>query len=104
MNNKTPEEISMMLRKMHMSSMAEEYMEQMADTNAELMPFEERFNKIVETEWDARYNKKFQKFLKKAALRYPEVSLDDSIHDAENWIQIQQKRCQTAAGLKMAEI
>lgn len=46
MNNKTPEEISMMLRKMHMSSMAEEYMEQMADTNAELMPFEERFNKI----------------------------------------------------------
>ena len=37
MNNKTPEEISMMLRKMHMSSMAEEYMEQMADTNTELM-------------------------------------------------------------------
>lgn len=83
MNNKTPEEISMMLRKMHMSSMAEEYMEQMADTNAELMPFEERFNKIVEAEWDARYNKKFQKFLKKAALRYPEASLDDSIYDAE---------------------
>ena len=83
MNNKTPEEISMMLRKMHMSSMAEEYMEQMADTNAELMPFEERFNKIVEAEWDARYNKKFQKFLKKATLRYPEASLDDSIYDVE---------------------
>lgn len=83
MNNKTPEEISMMLRKMHMSSMAEEYMDQMSDTNAELMPFEERFNKIVEAEWDARYNKKFQKFLKKAALRYPEASLDDSIYDTE---------------------
>lgn len=90
MNNKTPEEISMMLRKMHMSSMAEEYMEQMADTNAELMPFEERFNKIVEAEWDARYNKKFQKFLKKqhSGIR-KHLWMIQSMMQKENWIQIQ---------------
>ena len=63
MNNKTPEEISMMLRKMHMSSMAEEYMEQMSDTNSELMPFEERFNYIVDDECDELYKKKFNKLI-----------------------------------------
>ena len=83
MNNRTPEETAMMLRKMPMSFMAEEYIEQINNTNTELVPFEERFNKIVEAEWDARYNKKFNRYLKKATLRYPEASLDDSIYDVD---------------------
>lgn len=83
MNNRKPEEISSMLRSMHLSSMADKYMEQINNPNSELIPFEKRFEEIVESEWNMRYNKKFQRYMKKSTLRYPDASLDNSIYEKD---------------------
>ena len=41
---------------------------------------EERFEEIVDAEWNARYNKKLNRFIKKATLKYPGADFDDSIY------------------------
>lgn len=69
------------LRSLRMSGMADAFMEQAADPNAGLSTFMERFREIVDHEWEIRYNKKFNRLLKKSHLRYPEADLDDSIYD-----------------------
>lgn len=69
------------LRSMRMSGMAAEYELQLEDPNADLIPFEKRFAKIVDNEWNLRYEKKFTRFLKKAKLRYPDASFDETLYD-----------------------
>ena len=64
-----------------MSGMADAYEKQMNDPNADLTSFEERFASIVEHEWKLRYDKKFNRLLKLARLRYPSADIDDSIND-----------------------
>ena len=71
------------LKSMHLSSMSEAYLNQINNPNSDLRPFEERFEEIVYAEWNARYNKKLNRFIKKATLKYPGADFDDSIYDTE---------------------
>ena len=82
-NTLTSEEIllSKRLREMRMSGMANAFETQMQDPNADLSTFMERFSEIVNKEWQIRYDKKFNRLLKAAHLRYPAADLDDSIYD-----------------------
>lgn len=74
-------EICNKLKSMRFSGMAEALEEVFRNPNADLLPFREIINKIVDAEWDLRYNKKLNRFLKKATLKYPGADFDDSIYD-----------------------
>lgn len=76
-------EICMKLKQMKMSAMADEYMKQSKDPNQELRSFDERFTEIVEFEHSLRYNKKYERFLKRATLKYPAADFDKSIYDPD---------------------
>jgi len=78
--------LSQHLRSMKLSQMADAFEKQMTDPNADLSPFLKRFSEIVNTEWDARYNRKFNKLLRQATLRYPTADLDDTIYDPERML------------------
>ena len=90
MNNtvKTTEELCIMLRNMKLSGMAEELEKQEENPNRDLVSFDERVSKIIESEWTMRYNKKFDRFLKKANLRYPDASFDDTVYDLDRHLII----------------
>jgi DNA replication protein DnaC len=75
--------VSSHLRAMRLSRMAEAFEKQMLDPNADLSPFMDRFSRIVNEEWDARFNKKFNKLLRQAKLRYPAADLDGTIYDPD---------------------
>lgn len=66
---------------MKMSGMAEAYEEQILNPNSDLSGFYERFSCIVYFEWEVRFNKKFNRFLKKATFRYLQASFDDTIYE-----------------------
>lgn len=76
-------EICVKLKQMKMSGMADEYMKQSKDPNQELRSFDERFTEIVEFEHSLRYNKKYERFLKRATLKYPAADFDKSIYDPD---------------------
>lgn len=71
------------LRKLHLSSMIEAYRLQVEDPNSDLRSFDDRFKEIVNNEWDARYNKKLNKYIKKATLKYPGADFDESIYQTD---------------------
>ena len=74
------------LKQMKMSGMAEAYEEQILNPNSDLSGFYERFSCIVNFEWELRFNKKFNRFLKKATLRYPQASFDDTIYEPDRML------------------
>ena len=80
-----PEEqvISTRLREMKMSGMAEAFERQILDPNADLSSFMERISELVNTEWQIRYDKKLNRVLRQAKLRYPQADLDESIYEAD---------------------
>lgn len=80
-----PEEqvISTRLREMKMSGMAEAFERQILDPNADLSSFMERISDLVNTEWQIRYDKKLNRLLRQAKLRYPQADLDESIYEAD---------------------
>lgn len=80
-----PEEqiINGRLREMKMSGMAEAFERQVLDPNADLISFMERITELVNTEWQMRYDKKLNRLLRQAKLRYPQADLDDSIYEAD---------------------
>ncbi len=84
-NNLTAQELEIVdrLRQMKMSGMAEAYEEQLKNPNSDLSSFFDRFSTIVNHEWELRYNKKLNRFLKAATLRYPQASFDESIYDPD---------------------
>lgn len=69
------------LKAMKFSGMAEELRKQLEDPNSESKGFEERFADLVSAEWNLRYNKKFQRYLKKSGLKIPGASFDDKLYD-----------------------
>ena len=71
------------LRQMRLSGMTEALEEQLATPNSDLIGFEERFENIVNHEWELRFNKKFSRFLKKATLKYPQADLDETIYEPD---------------------
>ena len=81
-------ELCNMLRSMRLSGMAEKLEEQAANPNIDLVPFDTRIADIIESEWNMRINKKFSRFLKKARLRYPDASLDDTIYEPDRLLDV----------------
>ena len=79
-------QVSDRLRQMKLSGMADAFEAQITAPNNNLRSFEERIADIVNHEWELRYNKKFNRFLKKATLRYPNADLDDTLYDADRLI------------------
>ena len=71
------------LYKLRMSGMAEALERQLIDPNNGLESFEDRFSDIVNFEWAQRENKKFNRLLKQATLKYPAADLDSSIYEPE---------------------
>lgn len=75
--------VSTRLRELKMSGMAEAFERQVLDPNADLSSFLERITELVNTEWQIRYDKKLNRLLRQAKLRYPQADLDDSIYEAD---------------------
>ena len=71
------------LYKLRMSGMAEAFAKQLLDPNTGLESFEVRFADIINQEWNQRENKKFNKLLKQATLKYPAADLDATIYEPE---------------------
>ncbi|MFQ6969824.1 MAG: ATP-binding protein [Enterocloster aldenensis] len=71
------------LYKLRMSGMAEAFERQVLEPNMGLDPFEIRFADIVNSEWSQRENKKFNRLLRQATLKYPAADLDSSIYEPE---------------------
>lgn len=71
---------------MRFSGMAEAREDVLKDPNADLLPFREKICKIVDAEWDLRYAKKLNRFIKTATLKYPAADLDDSIYEPDQML------------------
>lgn len=71
------------LYKLRMSGMAEAFEKQLLDPNTGLDAFEDRFADIVNCEWSQRENKKFNRLLKQATLKYTSADFDSSIYEPE---------------------
>lgn len=71
------------LRSMRMSKMAEALESQYLNPNSDLRTFDERVTEIIESEWQFRYDKKYNKYLKKAHLKYPTADFDRTLYDPE---------------------
>lgn len=81
-------EICNKLKRMRFSGMAESLEEVFADPNEDLLPFKDKIQRIVDAEWNLRYSKKLNRFIKKATLKYPAADLDDTIYDAERQLDV----------------
>ncbi len=79
-------EICNKLKRMRFSGMAEALEDVLKDPNADLLPFWEKILKSVNAEWDLRCTKKLNRFIKKAALKYPVADLDDSIYEPDRML------------------
>lgn len=77
------------LRSFRIPGMVEEFKKQLQDPNVELLPFQERFARLVNAEWFKRYNKKFNDKLKKAGLKYKDADLDESLYDTARMLDTQ---------------
>lgn len=71
------------LKQMKLPAMAESYLEQAEDPNADLKPFEDRFGAMVTSEWDSRRSKRISRLMKAATLRYQDASFDDSLNEPD---------------------
>ena len=81
-------EICSKLKSMRFSGMAEALEEVFADPNAELLSFREKIQRIVDAEWNLRYSKKLNRFIKKATLKYPAADLDETIYNPERQLDV----------------
>ena len=89
----TTEELCLKLRQMKLSGMADAMEKQVANPNIDLMTYQERISDVINAEWDLRYTKKFNRFLKKAQLRYPEADFDQTIYDPERLLDTDTIEC-----------
>lgn len=71
------------LKTMRFSGMAAELEKVFSDPNADLISFDDKIKRIIDAEWDLRYTKKLNRFVKKATLKYPAADLDGTIYDPE---------------------
>ena len=76
------------LKSMKFSGMAEELRLQLENPNSDLESFQERFEKLVTAEWNLRYNKKFERYLKKAKLKIPGATFDEKLYDPDRQLDI----------------
>lgn len=85
----TTEELCIKLRSMKLSGMADELEKQEDDPNHDLIPFQDRLSKVINAEWNIRYNKKLMRFIKKAELRYPQADLDETLSNPERQLDVE---------------
>ena len=71
------------LYKMRMSGMAEAFENQLMNPNSGLESFGTRFSEIINHEWSGRENKKFNRLLKQATLKYPAAERQLNTHVIE---------------------
>ena len=76
------------LKSMKFSGMAEELRLQLENPNSDLESFQDRFEKLVTAEWNLRYNKKFQRYLKKAKLKIPGATFDEKLYNPDRQLDI----------------
>ena len=76
------------LKKMKFSAMAEELRLQYEDPNVDLLSFEDRIKRLVEAEWQMRYDKKFTRLLKQAHLKIPYASFDKTLYDPNRKLDV----------------
>ena len=76
------------LKSMKFSGMAEELRLQLENPNSDLESFQNRFEKLVTAEWNLRYNKKFERYLKKAKLKIPGATFDEKLYDPDRQLSI----------------
>lgn len=79
-------ELCRKLRNMRFSGMADALQEVFMDPNSDLLPFVAKLSRIIDAEWNLRYTKKLNRFIKKATLKYPSADLDETIYDPERMI------------------
>ena len=82
-------ELCMKLKNMRFSGMAEALEDLLSNPNADLIPFREKVQRLVDAEWTLRYNKKLNRFIKKATLKYPAADFDETIYDPERMLDTQ---------------
>lgn len=81
-------EICNKLKSMRFSGMAEALEEVLLDPNADLLPFRKKISKIVDAEWNLRYTKKLNRYIKKATLKYTSADLDESIYEPDRMLDV----------------
>ena len=86
------------LYSMKLSKMAESLREQFSEPNKDLLTFIERITEVIDSEWVFREDKKFNRFLKKADLKYPAADFDRSIYEADRCLDtVMIERLQTCS-------
>lgn len=65
------------LNSMRLRAMEQEYQRQIELPANAVLPFDERFAMIVDSEWLARANNRLKRFLREANLREPSANLED---------------------------
>jgi DNA replication protein DnaC len=73
------EQLDHELRKLRLSGMANELRRQYEDPNIELKNPDERIKSLIGAEVELRHEKKVNKMLKKACLKYPYAAIDEKI-------------------------
>ena len=79
----------MRLKSFRVPEMAHILEEQLKDPNADLNTFMERMASMVDAEWQARADKRFNRLMKEAHLRYPAADLDETIYRPERQLDTQ---------------
>ena len=87
----TPEEQALItrLKSFRVPEMANILEAQLKDPNADLSTFMERISSMVDSEWQSRANKRFNRLMKDAYLRYPTADLDETIYHPERQLDTQ---------------
>lgn len=77
------------LKSFRVPEMANTLESQLRDPNADLNTFTERISAMIDSEWQARADKRFNRLMKDAHLRYPSSDLDESIYRPERQLDTQ---------------
>ena len=87
----TPEEQALIsrLKSFRVPEMARILKEQLKDPNADLNTFMERMSAMVNSKWQSRADKCFNRLMKEAHLRYPAADLDETIYRPEHQLDPQ---------------
>ena len=87
----TPEEQALIsrLKSFRVPEMARILEEQLRDPNADLNTFKERMSAMINSEWQSRADKRFNRLMKEAHLRHPAADLDETIYRPERQLDTQ---------------
>lgn len=77
------------LKSFRVPEMARVLESQLKDPNADLNTFMERISELIDAEWQARADKRFNRLMKEAHLRYPTADLDETIYQPERQLDTQ---------------